>query len=281
MRIGDWHEDQTYCRDRSVRSAAARTRWLLGWRWWNCRKRFIQLTGPEDHQARHASRSGPARLPPSSVKDTNGKIVGYEPDIAAALAKSLGVKLQLVAIDGTARLSVMQSGRADVNISSYTATDERAQKVGFTIPYKAQGAAVLFRKSKPISSLQGLEGKTVAVARGSTNDTIVTNDFPKAKPVRFDNIADALQALKSGKTDAVMEESTTVAKDAKANPGLAVLKTAPISPDLISMGVLPNQQIWKNYLDNFIRNMIASGQDQKLYKKWFNADLPSIITNQP
>lgn len=220
-------------------------------------------------------------FPPSSVKDTNGKIVGYEPDIAAALAKSLGVKLQLVAIDGTARLSVMQSHRADVNISSYTATDERAQKVGFTIPYKAQGAAVLFRKSNPISSLQGLEGKSVAVARGSTNDTIVTNDFPKAKPVRFDNIADALQALKSGKTDAVMEESTTVAKDAKANPGLAVLKTAPISPDLISMGVLPEQQVWKNYLDNFIRNMIASGQDQKLYKKWFNADLPSIIANQP
>lgn len=220
-------------------------------------------------------------FPPSSVKQTNGKIVGYEPDIAAALAKSLGVKLQLVSIDGTARLSVMKSGRADVNISSYTATNQRAQSVGFTIPYKAQGAGVLFRTSNPITSLKDLAGKTVAVARGSTNDTIVTNDFPKAKPVRFGNIADALQALKSGKTDAVMEESTTVQSDAQKNPGLAILKAPPISPDLISMGVLPNQQVWLNYLNNFTRNLISSGQDATLYKKWFHADLPSIITNQP
>lgn len=220
-------------------------------------------------------------FPPSSVKQPSGQIVGYEPDIAAALAKSLGVKLQLVPIDGTARLSVMQSGRADVNISSYTATNQRAQQVAFTIPYKAQGAGVLFLKSNPIKSLKDLDGKSVAVARGSTNDTIITENFPKAKPVRFDNIADALQALKSGKTDAVMEESTTVRDDAAKNSNLGVLDVPPIDPDLISMGVLPKQQVWLNYLDNFIRNLISSGEDSTLYQKWFHADLPSVITNQP
>ncbi|MRH28438.1 transporter substrate-binding domain-containing protein [Microbacterium sp. SYP-A9085] len=220
-------------------------------------------------------------FPPSSVKQPDGKIVGYEPDIAAALAKSLGVKPQLVPVDGTARLSAMQSKRADVNISSYTATNERAQKVAFTIPYKAQGAGVLFRKNNPITSLKDLDGKTVAVARGSTNDTIITNSFPKAKPVRFDNIADALQALKSGKTDVAMEESTTVKDITAKNPDLATLNIPPIDPDLISMGVLPDQQIWLNYLNNFIRNLIASGQDAQLYQKWFHEDLPAIITNQP
>jgi polar amino acid transport system substrate-binding protein len=220
-------------------------------------------------------------FPPSSVKQATGKIVGYEPDIAELLAKSLGVKLELVPVDGTARLSVMQSGRADVNISSYTATNERAQKTAFTIPYKAQGAGVLFRKSNPIKSLKDLDGKTVAVARGSTNDTIITENFPQAKPVRFDNIADALQALKSGKTDAVMEESTSLQTDAKGSADLEVLNVPPIDPDLISMGVLPDQQVWLNYLNNFIRNLISSGQDNTLYHKWFHTDLPSIITNQP
>lgn len=220
-------------------------------------------------------------FPPSSVRGADGKIVGYEPDIAAELAKALGVKLELVPVNGTARLSVMKSGRADVNISSYTATNARARKVAFTIPYKAQGAAVLFRKDNPISSLEDLAGKTIAVARGSTNDIIVTNDFPKAKPVRFDNIADALQALKSGKTDAVMEEQSTVDKLAKKNANLEVLKAPAIDPDIISMGVLPDQQVWLNYLNNFIRNLIASGTDNRLYKKWYHQDLPSVITNQP
>jgi polar amino acid transport system substrate-binding protein len=218
-------------------------------------------------------------FPPSSVKKSSGKIVGYEPDVAKQLAKALGVKLKLVPIDGDARLSVMKSGRADVNISSYTATNERAQKVAFTIPYKAQGAGVLYKKSNPIKSLKDLAGKKVAVARGSTNDTIVTDDFPKAHPVRFGSIADALQATKSGKTDATMETYYTTQEIAKKNSSLGALDVPPIKPDIISMGVLPDQQVWLNYLDNFIRNLISSGTDGTLYKKWFHTKLSDLITN--
>jgi polar amino acid transport system substrate-binding protein len=219
-------------------------------------------------------------FPPSSVKKASGKIVGFEPDIAKKLAKSLGVKLKLVPIDGTARLSVMQSNRADLNISSYTATNDRAQKVAFSIPYVAHGAGILYKKSAPIKSLKDLAGKKIAVARGSTNDTIVTQDFPKAKPVRFGNIADALQALKSGKTDAAMESYTVTHQDAKKNSSLAALDVPPIHPAMVAMGVLPNQQVWLNYLDNFIRNMIISGTDNKLFKKWFHRKLPSVISGQ-
>lgn len=216
-------------------------------------------------------------FPPSSVKDPSGQIVGFEPDIAKKLADALGVKLQLVPIDGTARLSVMQSGRADVNISAYTATNERAEKVAFTIPYVAHGAGILYRKSNPITGLNDLAGKKVAVARGSTNDTIVTQDFPKATPVRFDNIADALQALKSGKVDTAMEDYTVVHQAVAENPNLAALNAPPIDPAIVSMGVLPGQQIWLNYLNNFIRNLISSGTDNALFEKWFHQPLPSVI----
>lgn len=219
-------------------------------------------------------------FPPSSVQKPDGKLVGYEPDIAAQLAKALGVKLQLVSINGTSRLPVLQSDRADVNISSWTATNERAKKVGFTIPYAAHGAGVLYRKSNPIKGLSDLAGKKVAVARGSTNDTIVTQNFPKAIPVRFDNIADALQALKSGKVDAAMESYTVVHDAAKKNPDLMALNVPPIDPAIVSMGVLPTDQVWINYLDNFIRNLIASGTDNQLFEKWFQRQLPSVISNQ-
>lgn len=218
-------------------------------------------------------------FPPTSVKKPNGKIVGYAPDIAKELAKSLGVKLKMVPINGDERLSVMKSKRADVNISAYTATNERARKVAFTIPYKSQGAGVLYRKSDPISSTKDLAGKKVAVARGSTNDTIITDDFPKATPVRFDSIAHVLQALKSNKVDAAMETYYVTHQNAKENDNLAALDTPPIKPDLISMGVLPDQQVWLNYLDNFIRNLISQGDAQKLHKKWFDENLSPLVKN--
>ncbi|GAB3570249.1 substrate-binding periplasmic protein [Spelaeicoccus albus] len=218
-------------------------------------------------------------FPPTSVKKPSGKIVGYAPDIAKELAKALGVKLKMVPVNGDERLSVMKSKRADVNISAYTATNERAKKVAFTIPYKSQGAGVLFRKDDPITSVKDLAGKKVAVARGSTNDTIITDDFPKAKPVRFDSIAHVLQALKSNKVDAAMETYYVTHQNAKKNSALKALDVPPIKPDLISMGVLPDQQQWLNYLDNFIRNLISQGDAQKLHKKWFDEDLSPLVKN--
>jgi len=115
--------------------------------------------------------------------------------------------------------------------------------VDFTIPYVASGALPLFQKSKPISSIADLKGKKVSVARGSTNDTLMTKQYPSTTVVRFDTIADAIQAVKSGKVDACMEGFATVSKAVADDPSLAALDVQPISPALISMGVKQGDQI--------------------------------------
>ena len=218
--------------------------------------------------------------PPYSSQDASGKIVGYEPDIAAHLAAALGVKLVMINTDGTSRKPVLDSNRVDVDIDAFTATDVRAKAVDFTIPYVASGALPLFRKVNPIKSLVDLKGKKVSVARGSTNDSLMTKQFPDTTVVRFDTIADAVQAVKSGKVDAVMEGFATVQAAAAKDPSLGVLNVEPISPALISMGVKQGDQVWVNYLNNFIRNLNSSGDNQALYKKWFKADLPKAIAYQ-
>ncbi|MGH3098587.1 MAG: transporter substrate-binding domain-containing protein [Streptosporangiales bacterium] len=220
-------------------------------------------------------------FPPSSSQKANGKFEGFEPDIARELAKALGVKLKLVSSNGDNRLPLMKSQRVDVNISSYTATNERAKSVSFTIPYVAHGASLLFPKSSPIKSYSDLAGKKVSVARGSTNDTIMTNDFPKTEVVRFDTIADAIAAVKADKVDAAVEAYVTVQKAAKKNPELAAIDAPPLKPQLVSMGILPGDPVWLNYLNNFIRNLIASGEDQKLYQKWFPNELPKVVYGLP
>ena len=216
-------------------------------------------------------------FPPWSVQKPDGNFEGYEVDIANDLAKSLGVKLKLVSTTGDTRLSLLKADRVDVNISAWTATDERAKTAGFTIPYDAHGAGVLYRKDNPVKSYADLAGKTVSVARGSTNDTIMTKDFKKTKVTRFESIADAIAALKAGKVDAVVESSYTVHMEASKDSKLAAVKADPLEPSLVSMGVLPGDQVWINYLDNFIRNLVGSGQDQKLHNKWLHSDLASIV----
>jgi polar amino acid transport system substrate-binding protein len=241
-------------------------------------------TTPATSQLTKVEKSGTLRVavlpdfPPSAVQKPNGQFAGYEIDIAKDLAQQMGVKLQLVPTNGDSRLPLLQSDRVDVNISSWTATNERALTVGYTIPYVAHGAGVIYDKSHPITSLADLAGKKVSVARGSTNDTIMTSEYPKTDVVRFDTIADALAALKAGKVDAAVESYETVNDLANQDPQqLAVLDVPPISPSIVSMGVLPGDQVWINYLNNYIRNLITSGTDNKLYEKWFHRPLPSVI----
>ena len=216
-------------------------------------------------------------FPPYSVQNAEGDFEGYEVDVAKALAKAMDVKLELVSTDGASRLPLLKAKRADVNISSWTATDERAKAVGFTIPYIAAGASVLYRSDTDIKDYDDLKGKSVSVARGSTNDTIMTEDFPDTKIVRFESIADAVAALKSGKVDAAVEGQATVKQEAEKDGDLEAIDQPPLKPSLISMGALPDDQKWINFLNNFIRNLNASGTNEALYKKWFDEDLPSLI----
>ena len=243
-------------------------------------------TNADDSQLNKVLKAGTLRVavlpdfPPWAVQKPDGSFEGYEIDIAHELADSLGVKLKLVSTDGDSRLPLLKSNRVDVNISAWTATNQRAQTAGFTIPYDAHGAGVLFKKGADIKSYQDISGKSVAVARGSTNDTIVTKDFPKAKVVRFDAIADVISAVKTGKVDAAVESAFTVAQAAKEDSSLQAIADPPLDPQLVSMGVLPNDQIWMNYLNNFIRNLIASGEDNKLHQKWLQTPLASIVSVQ-
>ena len=216
-------------------------------------------------------------FPPFSVQNAQGDFEGYEVDIAKELAKALGVKLELVSTDGASRLPLLKADRADVNISSWTATDERAKAVGYTIPYVADGASVLFRSGTDIKDYDDLAGKSVSVTRGSTNDIIMTEDFKDTEIVRFESIADAIAALKANKVDAAVEGRATVKQEAEKEGDLVALDQPPLRPSLISMGALPGDQVWINYLNNFIRNLNASGTNQELYEKWFGEDLPEVI----
>lgn len=237
----------------------------------------------QESQLHKVIKSGTVRVavlpdyPPWSVQKPDGKFEGYDIDVAQKLADALGVKLELVSADGTSRLPLLKTDRVDVNISEWTATDERAKEAGFTIPYVAHGAGVLFEADNPIKSYADLAGKSVSVARGSTNDSIMTKNFPKTKVERFETIADAIAALEAGKVDALVEGDSTVAQMAEDNPEFATIDAPPLFPSLVSMGTLQGDQVWINYLNNFIRNLIASGTNQELFQKWGNADLPEIV----
>jgi len=214
--------------------------------------------------------------PPWGYRGASGEYEGYDIDIAKKLAEALEVELEILALEAPARVPSLASGKVDVVIACLTPTNNRAKVIDFTIPYAAAGLVPMVKADNTeIKSYKDLDGREVAVVRGGTPDWFTKKAVPGVKLVRFDTIADAYAAFRSGKVDIFVEEDTFVYMEAKKNPDLKAVGE-PFSRELISFGVMKNDQSWLNYLNNFLTNFRYTGENRELYKKWFGRELASL-----
>ncbi|KHO19239.1 transporter substrate-binding domain-containing protein [Mycolicibacterium setense] len=219
-----------------------------------------------------------ADAPPYGVMNSSGEYEGFDIDKARALADSLGARVEFVSATNASRIPMLETGKADVVIAALTNLDERAQVVALTRPYASEGQLVVVPADSPIRSYDDLTGRTVASTRGSVPATILEAEFPQAKPSLFEAVADSIQALRSGKVDALME-STAVVAGVRASQGDAVrvLDAPPLAPSFVSFGIKMGDQLWLNYLNNFVMNYNISKAASESYNKWLGMDVPALI----
>jgi polar amino acid transport system substrate-binding protein len=221
-----------------------------------------------------------ADSPGYGVLNSTGTHEGFDIDVANALGASLGAKVEFVTATNESRIPLLQTDKADVVIATFTASDARAQVVDMSEPYAASSTVFMVPAGSPISSYADLDGKSVATSRGSVGEQILKASFPNAKITGFNTTADSIQALKSGKVDALIENNAIVGGLVKNEPSAyQVVKGDPIKPALFSIGVKQGDQTWLNYLNNFIRNYNISGQNEASLQKWFGLTLPPFLAH--
>jgi polar amino acid transport system substrate-binding protein len=97
--------------------------------------------------------------PPFTMKAKSGELIGYEVDLATALAKNMGVKLKLVEMPFSDLLGALKAGRIDAVMSGMTMTPERNLEVLFAGPYIISGKSIL-TKSRLISEISATSEKS-------------------------------------------------------------------------------------------------------------------------
>ena len=165
-----------------------------------------------------------AEFPPYEYHDGD-KIVGIDMDIADAIAKKLGLEVQIEDIAFDSVILEVTSGKADSGLAGISATDERKQSVAFSDTYTTSKQLIIVKDDSPITGSKDLEGKTVGVQTGTTGD-ILASDIKDVKPERYDKGMDAVQALSQGKVDAVIIDSEVAKKFVEETSGLKVLDEA-------------------------------------------------------
>ena len=161
-----------------------------------------------------------AEFPPFEYLE-NDKVVGVDADIAAEIAKDLGVELEIVDGKFDAVIPSVQSGKASFGAAGMTVTEDRAKKVDFSVKYITSTQYIIVPKDSDVKTIEDLAGKRIGVQLGTTGDFIITDEVEGYKdkdgnPVkgvlqdtgatitRANNAIDATQDMVNGKLNAVV-----------------------------------------------------------------------------
>lgn len=202
---------------------------------------------------------------PFGYVDKDGKYQGYDVYFAERLAKDLGVKPEYTSVDPAARVDVLTSNKVDLVLANFTVTDERKEKVDFAKPYMKVALGVVSPQNAPITDVGQLDGKTLIIAKGTTAETWFEKNAPNVKLQKYDQYADAYNALLDGRGDAFSTDNTEVLAWAKANKGFKVGITRLGDDDTIAPAV---QKGNKELLDFVNDEIVKLGKDDFFHKDY-------------
>jgi polar amino acid transport system substrate-binding protein len=162
---------------------------------------------------------------PFGFRDPSGAIIGLEPDLAADLAKRLGVKLELVPVVSANRIEFLQQGKVDLLIATLSDKPERRRVVQAIDPqYYSDFVNVMLPKSSGITDWTQLKGKPLCATSGAWYNKDVARTYG-VEIVAFDGSEKPLFALKQGNClgylyDQSMLQGKLLDEDWKASYGL-------------------------------------------------------------
>ena len=138
---------------------------------------------------------------------------GFDIEVGEAIAKELGLEPVQKRIKFKGIVEGIKTGRADAAVASHTINPQRSKHVSFSTPYYYSGPQIYTRPDSQIKTVKDLAGKEVAVAKGSTYADTASKYTDKIKT--YDSDVTALEALSSGRHDAVITDFVTGKNAAK------------------------------------------------------------------
>lgn len=210
--------------------------------------------------------------PNSFIDPKTREIVGYEVDLAKAIADKLGVKLRLKQLAVAARIPELQQGHVDLLAASLTHNKEREAVIDFSLTTFVTGQKVLVKKDSGIKALPQLAGRKVVTIKGGTQEPNIRKAVPTVEVVTFDTGPQAFQALQQGKGIAFVNDEVSLldqfAKLGAASAQYEILATN-LSVEPLALGIRKGETRLKGQVDATLRELEKAGTAEQLFQKWY------------
>lgn len=207
---------------------------------------------------------------PFGYVDSNGENQGFDVYIAKRFAKDLlgdESKVEFVLVDAASRVAYLESNKVDIIMANFTVTDERKEKVDFANPYMKVSLGIVSPESAPIKSADELKGKKIIVAKGTTAETFMTENYPDVELVKYEQYSEIFQALKDERGDGILSDNTEVIAWAKDNPGFTVGVSTLGSQDTIAPAVAKGNTDLQNWINTELETLGKENFVHKAYEE--------------
>lgn len=210
-------------------------------------------------------------LPPFGYIDEKTRtIVGYDIDFVNAIAKKLGVKVEMKPVTSASRMPQLQEGNIDIIAATMTKNAERAKVIDFSHTYFFTGQKFIAPKGK-VKSLNDLAGKKIGTTKGSTSEQNVKTAIPTSTVLSFDDYPQAFLALQQGKVQAITTDEAILAGLLAKAPNKAKFEIPKlqISDEPYGLGMRKDDKNFVDFVNKTILEMEKSGEAKKIFEKWF------------
>ncbi len=219
-------------------------------------------------------RVGMSLYPPWAIKQRDGKLVGFEIDVAKQLAKDLGVKPEFHVMEWENILPALLKREIDIIAAGMVVTPQRALKVNFSQPYDSSGIGLVTNMTltKHFKGLQDLNRPevTISAVTGTVCEDLARRVFPNAVIKTVSTSREAIEAVAKGKVHAYVEHEPITTFIALDNPETV---DEPLSKPLLetreAFAVNRGDPDFINFLNAWIVSHEADVWLSSAHKYWF------------
>ena len=216
---------------------------------------------------------------PMGFREKSGKLVGYDVDLARAVFKQYGIKVDFQPIDWSMKETELRNGTIDLLWNGYSVTPERAKKVAFSRSYLQNQQVLVTKKSYGVKTFADMKGKTLGVQNGSTGQNELNaqpkllKDFIKGKtPVLYDTFPNAFIDLNVNRIQGLLMDKVYAEyyiRHQKNRKDFKVIVNPNFEVDDFAVGLRKGDKTLKKKIDQGLGRLQKSGQLEKINDKWF------------
>ena len=219
---------------------------------------------------------------PMGFEEKNGQYAGFDIDLAQAVSEKLGIQVNFQPIDWDMKETELQNGTIDTIWNGYSATDERREKVAFTIPYMENQQVLVSKKSQNIQSIKDMNNKVLGAQAGSSGyldfeaqPDLLKNQVKDQKANQYQSFNEALIDLKNDRIDALLIDRVYANYYLQSEEILNDYNvfSAGFESEAFAVGVRPADKTLLATLNQAFVELYKEGKFQEISQKWFGEDV--------